>query len=96
MDRSTEVTEIIESLHDELDPSCAKLTDFQVGAVLRLAAELVVDRVIDERAALLSYIKYCEPNNIKLHILLNECQKGIHRRKNASKSMGRYKVIEKK
>ncbi len=93
MDRSTSVCKIVEQLHEELDEGAEDLTPFQVGTVLRAAAEFVVDAVDEERASLLAYIEHYHPNDSRLKLLIAACQDGVHRR---STSTSMEAVVERR
>lgn len=91
MERSTRALEIAEALHEELDASAEHLNNFQVGAVVRVAAEAAVEEATEERIALIAYLQnYCG-SNPRVMIALEQCAIGAHRRR---KSQAIEAVVE--
>ena len=86
MERSTQVLDLAEKLHDALDPGAQVLTPLQVGAVVREAAELAIDEVNEERAASLAYLAYHCKGDARVGLLIRQMEIGAHRR-NRSQSI---------
>ena len=86
MERSTQVLDLAEKLHDALDADVQVLTPLQVGAVIREAAELAVDEMNEERAATLAYLSYHGKGDARIGLLIAQMEIGAHRR-NRSQSI---------
>lgn len=86
MNSANRVCDVVDELYEEIDPEPSTLTPMATSAVLRRAAEMVVEGEEEERVRICTYLRYICPTDMRLELALQQVEIGAHRR-NRSQSM---------